>query len=614
MLTWLRRLLFGSPLPTWRAIHERLPKILALPIFASDALSSVAYGTEEILLVLVLAGSVALTSPHVFQISAAIVILLAIVVTSYRQTIYAYPSGGGAYIVAKDNLGDLAGLTAGAALTIDYTLTVAVSIASGVAAVISAYHPLMPYRVELALLGIAILVLANLRGARESGLLFALPTYIFIASAFVLIGVGIYRLETTGLVVPSSKMVVTAMHPLTLFLILRAFSGGCAAMTGTEAISNAVQAFKPPESRNAAVTLTVMGTILGIMFLGIGFLTWRTHLVPLAPNNPHIPYQTVVSQLARATFDNSWFYYLIQAATAVILILAANTSFAGFPRLASIMAKDRFLPRQLYNLGDKLVYSNGIMLLATLAAVLIVVFHGDTHALIPLYAVGVFLSFTLSQAGMAKRFFKLRQPGWHRGVVISTVGAIATGIVTIVLATTKFVEGSWIVVVLIPLLVSAFWKIHKHYIKVGNQLRLTPDDRFEPLKNTVLVLIPSIHRGVLPALEYATTLSSDVRGIHVETEPDNTPLLEARWEQYGGGLPLIILESPYRSLLGPLLEFLDEVRRERTDRVITVIIPEFVPVRWWQKILHNQSGLSVKFALLFQRDIVVTNVRYYLQE
>ena len=612
MSTWLRRWLLGSPLPTWRAIHERLPKILALPIFSSDALSSVAYGTEEIVLVLVLAGSAALQSPHVFQISAAIAILLAIVVTSYRQTIYAYPSGGGAYIVAKDNLGDIAGLTAGAALTIDYTLTVAVSIASGVAAITSAYPAWAAYKVELAIVGIAILTLGNLRGARESGLLFALPTYIFLASAFGLIVMGIYRLETTGLTVPSSRMVVSPIHGLTLFLILRAFSGGCAAMTGTEAISNAVQAFKPPESRNAANTLTIMGAILGVMFVGIGFLTWRTHLVPLMPNHPH--YETVLSQLARATFGTSWFYFLIQTSTAAILILAANTSFAGFPRLASIMAKDRFLPRQLYNLGDKLVYSNGIVLLASLAAILIIVFHGDTHALIPLYAVGVFLSFTLSQGGMAKRFYRLRPPGWHTSVFISTVGAIATGIVTIVLATTKFMEGSWIVVILIPLFVALFWKIHKHYIKVGKQLRLTEEDEFEPLKNTVLVLIPSIHKGVMPALEYATTLSSDVRAIHVETEPDNTPLLEERWEQYGGGLPLIILESPYRSLLGPLLEYLDEARRERTGRVLTVIIPEFVPARWWQKILHNQSGLAVKFALLFQRDIVVTNVRYYLQE
>ena len=612
MLTQLRRLLFGSPLPTWRAIHERLPKILALPIFSSDALSSVAYGTEEIVLVLVLAGSAVLTSPYVFYVSAAIVTLLAIVVTSYRQTIYAYPSGGGAYIVAKDNLGDMAGLTAGAALTIDYTLTVAVSIASGIAAITSAYPPWAAYKVELAIVGIVILTLGNLRGARESGLLFALPTYIFLASAIGLIGMGIYRLETTGLVVPTSRMTVSPIHGLTLFLILRAFSGGCTAMTGTEAISNAVQAFKPPESRNAATTLTVMGSILGVMFLGIGYLTWRTHLVPLMPNHPH--YETVLSQLARAVFGSSWFYFLIQSATAAILILAANTSFAGFPRLASIMAKDRFLPRQLYNLGDKLVYSNGIVLLALMAAVLIVVFKGDTHSLIPLYAVGVFLSFTLSQSGMAKRFYRLRTPGWRRGVFISSIGAIVTGIVTSVMAITKFVEGSWIVVVLIPILVYLFWNIHKHYIRVGKQLRLTPEDRFEPLRNTVLVLIPSIHKGVMPALEYATTLSSDVRAIHVETDPDTTPLLEERWEQYGGGLPLIILESQYRSLLGPLLEYLNEVRRERLGRVITVIIPEFVPVKWWQKILHNQSGLAVKFALLFQRDIVVTNVRYYLQE
>ncbi|HET6453692.1 MAG TPA: APC family permease [Armatimonadota bacterium] len=607
MLTQLRRLLFGSPLPTWRAIHERLPKVLALPILASDALSSVAYASEEMLLILLVAGTAIARSPILVYASGAIVILLAIVATSYRQTVQAYPSGGGAYTVAKENLGIHYGLTAGASLMIGYVLTVAVSIAAGVAALISAFPELAEYRVSLALGGIGIITLGNLRGVRESGLLFALPTYVFLFSAFALIVVGIYRVHTAGLIVRSASVAVPAVEGLTLFLVLRTFSGGCVAMTGTEAISNAVPTFRPPESRNAATTLAWMAAILGTMFMGISYLAWRTGVVPLE-------HETVVSQIARATFGNTWFYLLIQFATVLILVLAANTSYAGFPWLASVMARDRFLPRQLYNLGDKLVYSNGILLLSLLAGFLVVVFRGDTHRLIPLYAVGVFLSFTLSQSGMVKHFIRTKAPGWRRSVAISGIGAMTTGVVTLVLAVARFVEGAWIVVLLIPLIWVVLWRIHAHYIMVGNQLRLTPEDRFEPLRNTVLVLLPSIHKGVMPALEYATTLSSDVRAIHVETEPDITPLLEERWEQYGGGLPLVILESPYRSLLKPLLEYLDEARQERSDRVITVIIPEFVPVKWWQKILHNQSGLAVKIALLFQRDIVVTNVRYYLQE
>ena len=614
MLAWFRRLLVGSPLPSSRAVHERLPKVLALPIFASDALSSVAYATEEILLVLVVAGAAILSSPHLVYITGAIVVLLAIVATSYRQTIFAYPSGGGAYIVAKDNLGDTAGLTAGAALTIDYTLTVAVSISAGVAAVISAWPIFEPHRVLICLVFIGIVTLGNLRGARESGLLFALPTYMFIFSAFTLIVVGLYRLNTTGLTVPPPprELIPPATQTLGLFLILRAFSSGCSAMTGTEAISNAIQAFRPPESKNAAVTLTWMAAILGAMFFGIGYIVWAAHIIPMLPLGKG--YETVLSQIARAIFDTSWFYYFIQIATMLILVLAANTSFAGFPRLASIMARDRFMPRQLYNLGDKLVYSNGIFVLAMLASFLVVIFKGDTNSLIPLYAIGVFLSFTLSQAGMFKHFIRLKEQGWRRSALISGIGAVVTATVVIVQAVTKASGGAWIVLILIPVFVYIFSNIHSHYIRLGNQLRLTPEDKFTPKNNTVIVLTPSLHRGVLPALEYAKTLSSDVRAIHVETDPLDTALLEERWEQWGGGIPLIILESPYRSLLGPLLEYLEEAKKERENYIITVVIPEFVPAKWWQKLLHNQSGFLVKFALLFRKNIITTNVRYYLEE
>jgi hypothetical protein len=382
-------------------------------------------------------------------------------------------------------------------------------------------------------------------------------------------------------------------------------------MTGTEAISNAVQAFRAHEPKNASTTLTIMATILGAMFIGISYLAFQTKVIPSG-------HETVLSQLARATFVDlphmGWFYYLVQAATAAVLVLAANTSYAGFPRLASIMARDRFLPRQLYNLGDRLVFSNGILLLALLSGLLIVIFKGKQHALIPLYAVGVFLSFTLSQYGMAKRFARLKEKSWQRHALISLLGAVVTGIVTIVISITKFMGGAWIVVILIPLFVMFFWNIHRHYIALGNQLRLTPEDEFHEVHNTVIVLTPSLHRGVLRALEYAKGMTGDVRAVHIESDPLDTALLEDRWERWGGGIPLVILESQYRSLIGPLLDYLEEVKRERTDRLITVVIPEFVPAKWWHKLLHNQSGLLLKWVLLFKRDIITANLRYYIEK
>lgn len=604
--TAVRRVLVGSPLPSWRAVHERLPKVLALPILASDALSSVAYSGEEMLLILVLAGSLAIQSPTLLWLSIAIVTLLAIVATSYRQTIHAYPSGGGAYTVAKENLGVNYGLTAGAALVVGYTLTVAVSVAAGVAALISAFPTLAEYRVLLGIAGIALITLGNLRGVRESGLLFAFPTYVFIGSALTLIVLGIYRLQTTGLVVPSAELAAAPVQGLTLLLILRAFSGGCTIMTGTEAISNAVPNFRPPQSRNAGITLAAMAVILSVMFLGTNWIIWRTGVLPTHD-------QTVISQIARAVFGTTWFYYLLQISTTLILILAANTAYAGFPWLASVMARDRYMPRQLFNVGDRLVFSNAILLLSFLSAVLIVVFQGDTHRLIPLYAVGVFLSFTLSQAGMVRHATRFKRPGWQRSALISGTGSVVTGIVTLVVGATRFTGGAWISILLIIAVVIGARKIHSHYINVGNQLRLSDQDSFVPMRNTVLVLTPSLHKGILPALEYGQTISGDVRAIHIETDPIDTELMIERWDTWGGGIPLVILESPYRSLLGPLLEYLEQVKVERENHRVTVVIPEFVPVKWWHKILHNQSGLILKIALLFRRDIITANVRYYLE-
>ncbi|MHB0998997.1 MAG: APC family permease [Armatimonadota bacterium] len=639
MLSALKKILFGNPIPSWKSIHERLPKILALPIFASDALSSVAYATEEILLILVLAGTGVIKQPTVVWIAFAIAVLLWIVTISYRQTIHAYPGGGGAYIVSKDNLGDKYGLVAGAALTIDYVLTVAVSISSGVAAIISIHPGLAPHAVTIALIGILVITLGNLRGVRESGLIFAMPTYMFIFGGFSLVAVGLYREFTTGLVAtppPAEAIPHQLFASVGWFLVLRAFSSGCAAMTGTEAISNAVQAFRPPEAKNASRTLMIMAGILASMFVGISALAYMLHIVPTEFGRPG--YETVVSQIARTVFSDTsvpWFHKFIQYATAGILFLAANTSFAGFPRLASIMARDRFLPRQFYNVGDRLVFSNGIMVLAVMASLLVIVFKANTSALIPLYAVGVFLSFTLSQSGMVKRFHRMKEKGWEIRSTISLIGAISTGIVTLVITTTKLPIdgwrlgwpliqdgrfnghiplGAWLVVVLLAAFVYFFHKIHTHYVKLGNQLRLTKDDKFVPMHSTLLVLTPSLHRGILPALEYAKGMSADVRAIHIDTDPLDSRLLIERWEEWGGGIPLVILESPFRTLVSPLLHYLDEVMEEKPGSLVTVVIPEFVPAKWWHKILHNQSGLILKLILMFKKGIITTNVRFYLED
>ncbi|MCX8053584.1 MAG: APC family permease, partial [Armatimonadetes bacterium] len=502
MFRFVRKLLFGAPLPTARQIHERLPKFLALPVFASDAVSSNAYATEEILMALVVVGSAAWGVAQ--GVAVAIAVLLAIVAMSYRQTIMAYPQGGGSYTVSKENLGVLPGLIAAAALLTDYVLTVAVSVSAGVAAITSAYPQLAGDRALLGVGFVALIAYANLRGVRESGWLFAPPTYLFIGALYFMIVVGIYRVLThapINPIIPKSYR-VPVTQPLTLFLVLRAFSQGCVAMTGTEAVANGIPAFRPPESRNAATTLTYMAAILGSLFIGITFLA---HVYRVIPS----PHETVVSQIARGVFGRGWFYYLIQYATAAILVLAANTAFQDFPRLSSILARDRFAPRQLANIGDRLVFSNGILVLAGVAMGLIIAFHGDTHRLIPLYAVGVFVCFTLSQAGMVIRHIRLKEPGWRPHALINGVGAFATGVVSLVIVVMKFTHGAWIVVVVIPVLVLIFHKIHQHYIELGNQLRLVDADLEEPatIRSTAIVLAAGIHRGIVRALKYARTLS-----------------------------------------------------------------------------------------------------------
>lgn len=604
-----RRLLFGRPLPTWRAAHERLPKVLALPVFASDAMSSVAYATEEMLIVLALAGAGALQ--YSIPLTFAIVVLLSIVVTSYRRTIHAYPRGGGTYIVSKENLGTLPGLTAASAILIDYTLTVAVSIAAGAAAIISAFPELAPFRVEMAVLFITLIALANMRGVRESGLLFALPTYLFVASFFTMIVVGLIK-AVSGTLPSSPPPPLVVEHPLTLFLLLRAFSSGCAAMTGTEAVADGVSAFRPPESKNAAATLVIMAFILGTLFLGITLLSRYLGIVPAEYFGGH---ETVVSQIAGRIFGRNWFYFVIQGATTAILVLAANTSFADFPRLSYFLSRDRFMPRQFANIGDRLVFSNGIVVLSLLASMLVIVFGGQVTRLIPLYAIGVFLAFTLSQYGMVVHTLRIKGKSWRWNAAVSGIGGTATAVVTLVIAVTKFAGGAYIVIVLIPAFVGIFLKINQHYRTVAEQLRLPPGEP-EPrpeFRNTVLVLVPGIHKGILPALDYAKSLSPDCRAVYIETDRADTPLIEERWEKWGQDIPLVVLESPYRSVVQPLLKYLNEVKEERVKHMVTVVVPEFVPVKFWHKLLHNQSGILLKIALLFRKDIVVTNIRYYLE-
>jgi amino acid transporter len=601
-----KRLIVGEPIPSHLAHHERLSRFTGLAVLSSDPLSSVAYATEEILRVLILVGAGALTLAT--PIALVIATILAIVVFSYRQTIFAYPSGGGAYIVAKDNLGETPALIAAAALLIDYVLTVAVSIAAGVAAITSAFPQWHVNRVEMTLGFVLVLTLGNLRGIRESGRIFALPTYVFVVSLLALIAAGAWR-AFTGTIHP-----VTGAPPLqptgetlTLFLLLTAFSNGCTAMTGVEAVSNGVPAFKPPEAKNAAATMLMMAVLSIAMFTGITLLAHAYHIVPSEQ-------ETVVSQIARGVFGGrGWPYYIVQAGTMAILVLAANTAYADFPRLASILARDRYVPRQLMNQGDRLAFSNGIIGLSVFASVLLIVYGGDTHSLIPLYMIGVFVSFTLSQAGMVVHWKKLRGPGWKTSAAINGFGALVTGIVLVVVAITKTREGAWIILLLIPVHVLLFRASRRHYEEVARQLSLEGFANGTKHKNIVLVPMSGVHRAVVQALEYAKTLSSDVRGIYVNIDPAALAQMRGQWDRWGNGVPLVVLESPYRSLMEPLLEYIEQVTTQRPSDFLTIVLPEFVPARWWHHVFHNQRALLIKGSLLFKPNIVVTSVPFHLR-
>jgi amino acid transporter len=611
-----KRLLVGRPLSSAEQEHQRLPKFIALSTFSSDAISSTAYATEEILFVTAVGGSsLALGLSKLIPMSLAVVFLLTIVVVSYRQTLFAYPSGGGSYIVSRENLGEYPSLVAGASLLVDYVLTVAVSISAGVAAIISlpTFRGLADHRVALGLAFIALLTAANLRGLKESGRVFAAPTYLYIATMATLLVVGLGR-SLFGEIDPvpfdpeAFDGTLQAGGSLGLFLILRGFSSGAVALTGVEAISNGVPAFRRPEAKNAAITMTIMGGLLGSLFLGVSVLADR-----LDPFPSHD--ETVISQMGRAVFGSHHpIYVVLQFATAGILILAANTAYADYPRLSSIMARDGYLPRQFANRGDRLVFSNGIVFLAAASAGLIIAFGGVTNALIPLYAVGVFTSFTLSQTGMVRHHRREREPGWRRALIINAVGAVATLAVLLVVAITKFAVGAWLPIVVIPVLIAAFKGISRHYSRVGRSLTVPPGWQSKRMDHTVVVLVGNVHRGVLEALDYARSLSPNrLFAVSVVSEPEEQERLESQWESFGIGVPLEFVYSPYRDLTKPILRYLDTVGARWDNDVVTVVIPEFVVTKWWQQVFHNQSALMLKGRLLFRKGTVVTSVPYHIQ-
>jgi amino acid transporter len=622
--------LIGRPLMTADAPHQTIGKAVGLAVFASDALSSTAYATQEILGVLAAVSASAALS-HVFPISVAIVALLAIVTISYQQTIHAYPGGGGAYIVARDNLGEAPAQTAGAALLTDYILTVAVSVSSGVAQIISAYPALYPYRVWMAVGAVALIMLINLRGVKESGSFFAIPTYFFIIMMMLTVGFGLFRYLTGSLgsvVEPPQVDILHNVGALTPFIILHAFANGTTALTGVEAISNGITAFSEPRSRNAGITLIWMSLILGSLFLGISYLTGQIHAV-------FSEEETIISQLARTVFDGRGVLYLALIwGTTVILIMAANTAFADFPRLGALHAGDGFLPRQLTFRGSRLVYSNGIVTLSVIASLLIIIFQASVTRLIPLYAIGVFLSFTLSQAGMARRWWKVGhlkegeeivepgstlryEQGWQNKMIINGFGAICTAIVMVVFAATKFAEGAWIVLILTPILVKIFFTIHHHYKELAGQLTL---DDFQGLparqtRHRVIMPISGLHQGTLEALHYAKLLSDDVTAVHISIDAAETEKVQNKWKTWGEGTRLIILDSPFRLFIEPLLTYLEDIiDRRQPNETITVVVPQFIPSKRWHNALHMRTADVLRQELLSKHGVVVTDVPYHVHK
>jgi amino acid transporter len=613
VLTNVRRVLIGRRLATEEESQEHVSKKIGLAIFASDNISSSAYATEETMRVLALAGAaaLALTMP----ITIAICVVLAIVVLSYLQVIRAYPQGGGSYVVAKENLGILPGLIAASALLVDYFLTVAVSVAAGVAAVTSAVPELHEWRVLVSIALVAFLTVGNLRGIREAGLLFAAPTYLYVVSVLGLLAVGLWRVATGDVpapVAPLQAFPADGTQALTILLVLRAFASGSVALTGTEAVSNGVQAFKAPADRNASIVLIVMGSLFATLFIAISYLTTTIGITPDASET-----ETVLSLLAKSLVGTSWYFYLVQATTTVILVLAANTAFNGFPRLASIMATDRFMPRQFAQRGDRLAFSTGIIALAIISSLLIFAFDASVTGLIPLYTVGVFIAFTLSQAGMVRRWFRLRSRGWTVSASINALGAIATGIVAVVVGVSKFELGAWMVVAIIPVLVAMLYGINVHYRSIEDRLLIASTVPVHVQATTPRIIVPisRIDRASLRALSIARGLGGDVYAVHISYDAEGAKAFKRRWEQVvGRDMTLDTIISPYRALMPPLLRYIDAVDRGDPGRPIIVVLAEFVPRHWWEALLHNQTALLLKLRLFVRRNTAVLDVPYHLDE
>ncbi|HEX3605654.1 MAG TPA: APC family permease [Candidatus Dormibacteraeota bacterium] len=609
LMNRLRHALIGAPLASSQAVHERLTKVKALAVLSSDALSSVAYATEQILVVLAAAGAVAYGA--LLPIMGATLALLAVVVLSYRQTIKAYPRGGGSYIVASDNLGHLAGLVAGCALMTSYTLTVAVSVASGVDAIISAAPGMEGLRVQLCVAFTVLLLLGNLRGIRESGNIFSAPTYLFILGMFAMVVTLGVRL-LTGSLHGAPPHIEHVTQSLTLFLVLRAFASGATALTGVEAISDGVPAFKPPEWVNARTTLTVMGLLLGLMFLGI---TLATHALGVVPEDASRPgYETVISQLAHSAFGSGLGYLYIAITTTGILVLAGNTAFSDFPRLLFFMARDDYAPHQFKRLGDRLAYSNGIVLLAALAILLLVGFHGQVSRLIPLYAVGVFTAFTMSQAGMVARWLRLREQGWRQGLPLNILGTATTSMVLLVTGVFNLTRGAWIIVVIVPLLVLVCRAVNRHYRAVWSYVAAETPTAPGDVHLVCVVPIAGLNAVALQSLALARGISDTMIAVHVNDNLQEIADLRARWQAWGNRVPLEIIDSPYRSLVRPLLTYVAAIQRQRHDATVVVVLPELVATRWWHQVLHNQNALRLKAALLFRPGIVTVNVPYHLRQ
>lgn len=615
-----RRLLLGKPIPTSKASHERLSPVIGLPVFASDALSSVAYATEAILSILVLMSVMAMQ--YQIWVSIAVCVLILIVALSYQMTIQAYPQGGGSYIVATDNLGPKAGMVAGAALMIDYVLTVAVSIAAGVAAIASAYPSLHEHLVPISIFFIGVVALANLRGVKESGALFAIPTYGFVLAILLMLGYAIVKSMGTPAGIPQviaetkngkNLIGLEASFPV-WFIILRSFAAGCTALTGIEAVSDGVQAFKAPEAKNAIATLRWMAIILISLFLGVGLVVQHLPMLTLhRTDNPE--FRTVLSQIATWAFGSAThpLYYFVQFSTFAILILAANTAFADFPRLSSFIARDGFLPRPLARQGDRLVFHNGIIILSVAAALLVYAFKGELDGLLPLYAVGVFTAFSLSQLGMVAHWKKHQPTGWRRKWALNILGSVLCIAVLIVIAVTKFKEGAWLILILLPAVVALFAAIRKRYDSMTKQLVIGEVTPKMPRGHTSILLVPRVHNGILAALNYARVTDPDCQAIHIVIDERRVGEIQDTWAKYGANVPLVLLRSPYRSLIDPVLDYVDELLRENNEQVITVIVPEAVSTKWFHKLLQENVAQQLKNALGMRPNVVVTNVKYFLK-